>query len=121
MELEKKFERIFSLAMKKAAHGAWVSSDVGFGESNNGPHASVPQQFSEIGTKSGQDEGKIPFDWASTYTLRLDFVPETHITSSSRIQSAAGGKGSKDAASHSRMYKCYEWARSSRRHGFAGH
>ena len=71
-ELEKKFERIFGGVMKKAAHGAWVSSDTGFGEADRGPHARASRRFTpETVAIPGQEEGKIPFDWASTYTLRL--------------------------------------------------
>ena len=85
-ELERKFERIFSGTMKSAAHGAWVSSDVGLEEpggegSSEQREGGAATTGTGAGARTGLNEGKIPFDWASTYSLRLDYVPESHMTS----------------------------------------
>lgn len=91
-ELESKFERIFSGTMKSAAHGAWVSSDVGFGDSPRASDGCLPP---EAGATAGLEEGKIPFDWSSTYSLRLDFIPESHMTSRLASKVLLAGKAVK--------------------------
>jgi hypothetical protein len=79
-KLEKKFDRMFATAMKQGAHGAWVTSNAA---PEGGEEGSAPSSRVTGSTVAGSalEEEEIPFDWSSTYSLKLDMIPESHISS----------------------------------------
>lgn len=83
-KLEKKFDRMFATAMKQAAHGAWITSNAGAESSEGGSGDASFSASTLSGTSTSTataEEEQIPFDWSSTYSLKLDMIPESHLSS----------------------------------------